>query len=327
MDLPKALAAQSETFQAMTSMLKQMKDAADESPPQHEESVGQEESSSPADDLLMAARNYVEDSTSHDQSQTELDDISDAVREILAQTAPQTEYGDKLQEVVATSFSKITNPASMTLADELKARYKVPSNCKELAVPKVNTEVWTGLPQLVKAKDARSQHLQQHLSRALVAQAKATEQLLTLISKTKNSELQGILKVQMDSAMAVGLAMKEINLQRKQTLKPSLLQEYAGLASASLPVTEYLFGDNLEASMKLVKSTSKIVRSVLPSTRAHPYGGRPNKNYGAGFTGNLNFRRQSYGPPRTAGNQRPMQWRQTYASQNKGKRFPGPQRQ
>jgi len=325
MDLPKAIAAQTETFQAMTSMLKELRQPTRESKSLDEGIVDNESQISAMDDILAAAKNYAEDSAALDQSQAEgEDEVPDEVREILGQTTPQHEYGEKLLEVVATSFSKITNPMSLTLADELKTRYKVPENCRQLAVPKVNTEIWAGLPQAIKTRDAKSQHLQQHLSRALIAQAKASERILELISKTKNAELQGVLKTQMDSAMAVGLAMKEINGQRKQNLKPSLLQEYAGLASAQLPVTEYLFGDNLEASLKLVKSTSKIVKSGT-GFRYHPYGNRPQKSYGTNNAGNLNFRRQSFrGPHQATGSPRQQaQWqpRQTFQVQNKGMRF------
>ena len=310
MDLPSALQAQSETFREMANIFKEMTtpptgDSAMIETVENENLMGD-----PGTEILTAANKMIDEVglLSSPETSASAEEISDDVREILNQTAPQADFGDNLHEVVAASFSKITNPVTAPLSEELKARSKVPANCKELAVAKVNPEIWSELPQFAKTKDAKAQHLQQHLSRALISQAKTIEKVLQLISTTKNAELQPILKSLMDSAMSVGQAMKEINVNRKTDLKASLLPEYVGLASANLPVTEYLFGDNLEASLKLLKSTSKIVKSTAPTGRYHPYGTRRFRAPSEASSSNLNFRRQSFRSPQMFGNQRP-QWR------------------
>jgi len=324
MDLPKALQAQTETFRQMTEMLKRM------STPEKNESPASghvEHDQNPTVDLITAATNLVNDSASTiTRPVDEAGDISEDVRSILAQTTPQTDFGENLQEVVANSFSKITNQLPSTLIEEMKLKFKVPGNCKQLGVAKVNPEIWAGLPQPVKNKDAKAQHLQQHLSRALIAQAKTAEQIMQVISKTKSADLQPILKSLMDSAMSVGQAMNEINISRKYNLKPSLLTEYSGLASSNLPVTEYLFGDNLESSLKLIKSTSKIVKSVAGSTvRYRPYPTPPYRQNSPN-PGHLNFRRQSFrSPQQMIGTQR--QWRPNQQFQGKFKKFQSQPRQ
>jgi len=324
MDLPKALQEQAETFREMTNVLKKLSSPETMMAGTAEFRNDPGSSVTPTDDLLAVANQMLEDPSANNTDKLVecSDDICDAVRSILNQTAPQTDFGEKLQEVIAKSFARITNPESSNLVEDLKARFKVPENCKELGVAKVNPEIWAGLPQSVKNKDAKSQHLQQHMSRALIAQAKTAELIMQLISKTKSAELQPILKSLMDSAMSVGLAVKEINATRKYNLRPSLLPEYAGLASANLPVTQYLFGDNLDASLKLMKSTSKIVKpSTVTTFRYRPY---PAQSYrpNLGNSNSLNFRRQSFrGLQPMTGSPRPNQWRNNQQVHGKFKKF------
>jgi len=311
LDLPKALEAQTDALKAMTAMLLEMKtDRNDPYEPGFEIEEENEQRDDPMGELMSAAQNIIaesHESVDNEEAQGE-EVVSDAVRKILEQTSPTTDFAENLQEIVSSSFSKITNPTSITLFEELKTRYKVPANCKEIGVPRVNPEIWSGLPQYVKTKDAKAQHLQQHFSKALIAQAKASEQILDLMAKTKDASLQGILQTVMDSAMSIGLGMKELNTTRKQDLKSSLLPEYTALASSQLPVTEYLFGDNLDANLKLLKSTSKIVKSQVPQSRYHPYGRNIKSTQYS--RGNLNFRRQSsVRLPQSTGNFRPFQWR------------------
>jgi len=319
MGLPEAMTAQADTFQLMTNFLREMTQPLPNCEAQgsiSDETAPSDAEIEPGMGILKAANDMIDQTKSDSEVEAssaevmDVDELPEAVRNILNQTAPPTEYGDNLQAVVAESFSKMTNHHTNTLFEDLKLKYKTPANCKELGVAKVNPEIWAGLPHALKTRDARSQHLQQHLSRAMIAQAKASERVLDLISKTRNAELQSVLEALMDSSMSVGLAMRQINSNRKLSLKSSLLPEYSGLVGAQIPVTEYLFGDNLEASLKLVKSTSKIVRSSIPMTRYHPYGNRqfrpttPN--------GNLNWRRQSFrSPQQMTGIPRPMN-RQTY---------------
>jgi hypothetical protein len=292
----------------MTSMLLEMKAGSVSQCQDVEEELL---NTDPVDEILAAAKNIVGDPNSIPEKSDQDDDsqISDAIRSILEQTSPPLDFGENLQEVVSSSFSKITSPTSLTLMDDLKNRYKVPANCKQIGVAKVNPEIWSGLPQHIKARDAKAQHLQQHLSKALIAQAKTAEQILKIMSQTKDPSLQSVLQTLMDSAMSVGLGMKELNATRKQDLKSSLLPEYAGLSSGQLPVTEYLFGDNLESSLKLLKSTSKIVRAQVPQGRYHPYVRNPRK-YNPNTSGNLNFRRQSFvRTPQMTGQFRQQPWR------------------
>jgi len=324
MDLPRALQAQTETFREMTSMLKNL-----HSPGEKEKLTDvqvADEPKDPSTDLITAAGDLLDNSMNTSTSVMEdTDEVSEAVRCILAQTMPQTDYGENLKDVVASSFSKIANPLPAGLLEDMKAKFKVPGNCKELGVAKVNPEIWAGLPQNVKNKDAKSQHLQQHLSRALVAQARTAEQVMSLLQKTKLPELQPILKSLMDSAMSVGQAVNEVNVSRKYTLKPSLLPEYSGLASAGLPVTEFLFGDNLESSLKLLKSTSKIVKPASV-TRYHPYQ-RQQFRSSPHSANHLNFQRQSFRPPRQmTGTPMRSQWRPNHQFQA-NKKFRGQPRQ
>ena len=113
---------------------------------------------------------------------------------------------------------------------------------------------------------------------------------LSIISVANNVVTQ-IITDTLDGAQALGVAFKEINTRRRFDIKPSLDWEYKGICSHNVPVTEFLFGDNLVESLKSTKSVAGVMKSVVSEkrfqSRPSPYNFNNNNN----FRGNLNQRR------------------------------------
>jgi hypothetical protein len=206
-----------------------------------------------------------------------------------SQDGPE-EFGEPLSEKVAAFFGKIPN---QTLTKEnmqrLREMYKVPINSKILGVPKVNPEIWSNLPHAIKQSDARYQFQQQYISRAIVAQAEIADRLIKAGNTVPKEISEYLLKATMDSATMIGVAQRELNAKRKAGIKSSVLPEYAAICSNRMQVKEYLFGDDLEQSLKSTKSSSRIVKAsptfVGRVNRFMPYA------RGSQSSGPLNFRR------------------------------------
>lgn len=133
----------------------------------------------------------------------------------------------------------------------------------------VNGEIWNNLPLPAKTSDAKYQAMQQNLVRSLVAQTRAMD---LVVKHSPKAALPPILKPQLDSAKLISVSIQDISQRRKNNLKSFMRPEYRALCSAKLPTSKYLFGDNLEQSLKAVRATSNIVRAPFePYQRHHPY--------------------------------------------------------
>ncbi len=231
------------------------------------------------------------------------------LNEILSQENSKSEYGPVLSETVAQSFSKIpTQILSKEAIIKLKETYNVPENCKTLGVPKVNPEIWNNLGYTTKTADARSQFLQQHLCRSLTAQARMADQIMQS-AKSITKEIAEILFLQvMNTSSMIGIAIRELNAKRKLTIRPFVQPEYAGICATKSAVTEFLFGDNLEQTLKNVKSSSKIIKPIGTSqltrqpSRFHPY----QRAHQSIYSGTLNYRAPLPARPGSGYQQRPQ---------------------
>ena len=71
---------------------------------------------------------------------------------ILPSLFEETEkYGPEIQDVIAQRINDACSKKPMeSKLKELQEKYKTPSNCQNLCVPKVNLELWFDLPKGIK---------------------------------------------------------------------------------------------------------------------------------------------------------------------------------
>lgn len=198
------------------------------------------------------------------------EEIDPALTNILDELSKPNEFGPDIEKITAQAFQAIpTYQITKESHEKWKGEYKTPENCQNLVVPMVNAEIWNSLPLLAKTNDAKYQAMQQHLMRSLVA---LTRTMDVVMKNSARSVLPIILKPLLDSAKQTSVVIQEINQRRKNNLKNFMRQEYRSLCSSKLPTTKYLFGDNLEQSMKAVRATSAIIRPPNETYRRfHPY--------------------------------------------------------
>lgn len=198
------------------------------------------------------------------------EEIDPAVLNLLDELSQPNEYGPQVEKITAQAFQAIpTYQITKEAYEKWKAEYKTPENCQNLLVPMVNSEIWNSLPMSAKSSDAKYQAMQQTLMRSMIAQTRAMD---VIIKSTPRSTLPSILKPLLDSAKQTSIVIQDINLRRKNNLKTFMRPEYRLLCSSKLPTTKFLFGDNLEQSMKAVRATSSIIRPLNESYRRfHPY--------------------------------------------------------
>ena len=106
----------------------------------------------------------------------------------------------------------------------------------------------------------------------------------------------------LDSVAIIVYANNELNLRRRELIKPDLNRQYASLCSTQVPVTGLLFGDNLSQQCKDIQETNKLGqkfghRFVSPGSetvrnKQHRRDAKPFYRTGQFRQGNLNSSRQ-----------------------------------
>ena len=160
--------------------------------------------------------------------------------------------------------------------DELTDKYARPENCKLLLAPKTNKTVWSQLKDNTKKADTGLQRCQ----RMFLTSAYAILECL----KTASGEM----KTRLVHALVLTLSgNREINLKRRELLKPDLNSQYSALCNASTPITTELFGDDVEKEIDAVTKANKLKKKLVPprkscGSRFHPYGqGRSTDRFGS----------------------------------------------
>lgn len=145
--------------------------------------------------------------------------------------------------------------------------YVRPDNCEVLTVPRVNPEIWDLLDTQSKASDLKLSQPQKTIVAATVAITQAADKLLQSTTPENESMINEALKMQLNAVGLLGSASFELSLKRRNAIKPKLSRDYASLSSSQVPITDMLFGDDLQKHLKDIKEINKIGHLVGTSSR------------------------------------------------------------
>jgi len=224
----------------------------------------------------------IPDSGSGEESDSSLDEDS-----LLNKNSKQSEKGDLLEEIamelevdedtdtdVSEKLAKIVNKRwteklnSDKLTEKLK-KHPRPGNLTAVIAPKVNPEIWAVMSNQVKREDLRRVNVQTNIAKVGSVLAKCTEQLLKAYNEAKNTKdlkLDELISLHTDALALLGTANVELSLQRRDAiLDRTLKKEYAGLRSQNIPITSYLFGDDLQQQLKNIKASNSLTQAASTS--------------------------------------------------------------
>ena len=88
----------------------------------------------------------------------------------------ENRFGDNTVENISKLISNVASRSSNI--KEMTNEYKIPANCKPLAPPKVNPEIWSFLQRNVKSRDLLFQGVQRNLGLGMAPVIKMAEFLL-----------------------------------------------------------------------------------------------------------------------------------------------------
>ncbi|KAJ8042292.1 hypothetical protein HOLleu_13311 [Holothuria leucospilota] len=178
--------------------------------------------------------------------------------------AGPSDEGAPLDSELAGSVNfLLTNKLEEKQLTETGQKYLRPSNCDFLVVPKVNPVIWEHLTPGTRSNDARLQRCQKPLLKGLTAWLASLKDRQGLITESEQ-----------DGIALLCNANFELNALRKELIKPELNKRYSHLCKPTVTPTQWLFGDDLQKTVKELDEQQKAVgaiRQQRPRFGFHPY--------------------------------------------------------
>ena len=223
--------------------------------------------------------------------------------ELLSEIAQDYAEEAQTSDDVSQQLADIVNQRWSSKLDESKLKDKMekydrPKNCEKLIVPRVNPEIWSTLNHTVRGSDLKLVNFQKTLVKVGVALTQSTETLLSMRAKhgcsdaEHKQQLGKLVTYNTDALALLGHTHMELLSRRRELIKPNLNKEYVSLCSPQTPITELLFGDDLQARMACIKAANKISQSTTSSSKftanmRRPFEGSKNRSAkGKSFTRN-----------------------------------------
>lgn len=207
-----------------------------------------------------------EETASKSGQSTEKSCLEDLVPEFNPEKATGPPISEKLAEL---TNGLLKEGLSKDQISTINQKYLKPKNCPFLEAPKVNNLLWNQLKQEPKNLDTSLQKGQGFLMSALYAMITVCNDLAQNHNDVKSLTT-------LTHALVLGLsANRQVNLARRDLLRPHLNKPYQSLCNPSTLITSYLFGDDLNKQVDDLTKANKIGHKIQgPSTkpRYHPYG-------------------------------------------------------
>lgn len=155
----------------------------------------------------------------------------------------------------------------------------------------MNPVMWNLLSTEARTTDLKAQKLETVNSRAMTALARGIEDVKKLAEATKMPKLVGIFETLLDSLTMMSYVRISQNVTRKESMKTSINPAYRHLCTSTVPVSDQLFGDNIEEQIKMISDANKL-RDQLRVRDGKKPGGKVRGAY------NNNIRGGPYARPR-----------------------------
>ena len=173
------------------------------------------------------------------------EDPKSAVLDSIKQDLKADELGDPIDSEV----SVIVNSLLMTSCRKKINRIACPQNCEALTKVKVNQLIWDNLSANVRSQNLRIQK-SKPLIKGITGVVLATNKVLECFDSIP--EGRDLIQRLSDSIAMLANANKEINMCRKEMIKPALHDDYKHLCSSSIKPTSFLFGDELPKQVNIL---------------------------------------------------------------------------
>ena len=160
-------------------------------------------------------------------------------------------------------------------------------------VVRTNQLVWDIISPEARTNDRKIQNIDTSVIKGSVILTKVVNKLAELeneIDEASKSSISKIIDECNDSLTLFGHANRQINLTRRDFIKPELRFEYLHLCAQSVPYTSWLFGDDISKTAKEIEDCSKIGHRIQHNNRGGAFRGRMRGRFRVRGRGNFRGR-------------------------------------
>ena len=130
---------------------------------------------------------------------------------------------------------------------------------------RVNPNIWQKLCEPMQKIDLQLYKMQLALVKGITPVARLTNLSMTEKKGLGKEGVQPIKQFGLDALSLITHVNYELNMQRRQLMKPDIGKDYASLCSQQIPFTDYLFGDDLQKQLKDIGDVNKTGAKVQAS--------------------------------------------------------------
>lgn len=216
----------------------------------------------------LDANNLAHDSGPSEPNDDEL--FNSVLQEFGGQDeAVGSKVNDSLAKTVNTLFRKRLSDDAMT--EKLKSVQR-PVNCDSLVVPRVNPLIWDKLKSDTRSSDIKMQKIEKVLFKGTIGVVEVIDTLL----KQKDDLAQTLAKKLTGSLAFTSHALYDLNMKRRELIKPDLNVQFKHLCSSHVPITEELFGDDLSKYVKDISDSQRVANKITKGKASNPRGNYSN---------------------------------------------------
>ena len=212
------------------------------------------------DDELQNAIDLEKRSAEAQKDTCEASESDLTLKEIAESYEKEEKVGPPLKHEALT---KTLNKMANNKLDEEKLKEKLERHVRpanfEISVPKVNQEIWSGMEFGSRVGDIKIQKEQKLIAKAAGILATVCDRMIGVDNE--------VLKDTADAMALMLQASHEMSLDRRARILsgPNISAKYKKLGSNEVPITQQLFGDDLNASLRDIESASKLGREFTQS--------------------------------------------------------------
>lgn len=161
------------------------------------------------------------------------------------------------------------------IKDDLNAR---PANCEGLVVSKTNRLIWDAVSHNTRLNDKKLQSVATSIIKASTILAKTVNDMAKVEEVCQ--QVTPFIENGNNVLALLGQANRQLNLTRRDFMRPDLREDYAHLCNHSSPFTSELFGDDVGKKAREIEDCNKIgnrlQRSFVSGQRSRSgFGFRP----------------------------------------------------
>lgn len=138
-----------------------------------------------------------------------------------------------------------------------------PDNCEGLEVPLVNAAIFDNLDSESRSRDVKMQRILKYTVKGLVNFVQVADLVLQAEHNKTDVQPGQIWDKLTDGINLTAQACHEVNIRRREMLKPKMQDKFKSLCSPKKPVTpKQLFGEDLAQTVKDLDEANKVTQKI-----------------------------------------------------------------